>query len=254
MSSHGAASPPSPAQPSAAGWKGLPVWVRASVIAMLAIVVAHALDGWMYDHFRIDGVYEEDWGRMLRVMGFVPLWFLAAIALRLEERPARTRRPWLIALTPAVAGLAGELLKLLLRRERPYALEGQYSFRPFDERTFSSSGLALPSTHAVVAFGAAAILSRIFPRAWPVWWTLAWGCALTRVAAGRHFLSDVVVAAVVGWAIGAAAWSLYRAKTAQPLAQLDDSGRLSLATTFDISTKETPHDQGASLRRHHDGV
>lgn len=231
------------------GW-----WVRPTAIALVAIVVAHALDGWMYHHFRVDDVYGEDWGRMLRVMGFLPLWFAAAIALRLEERPARTRRPWLIALTPAVAGLAGELLKLLLRRERPAVLDGRYSFRPFDERTLSSSGLALPSSHAIVAFGAAAILSRIFPRAWPVWWALAWGCALTRVAAGAHFLSDVVVSAVVGWAIGAAAWSLYHAKPAHPVAQAEESRRLSLATTFTISTKETPHGQGASLRRDHDGV
>lgn len=178
--------------------------LRMLAIALAAIVVAHLLDGWMYRHFRVEDIYGTDWGRMLRVVGFLPLWFVAAVALWLQERPARTRRPLLLALSPGLAGLAGELFKLLLRRERPGAHNGLYFFRPFDERTFSTSGLALPSSHAIVAFGGAAILSRLFPRAWPVWWGLAWGCALSRVAAGTHFFSDVVLSAILGWSVGAA--------------------------------------------------
>jgi membrane-associated phospholipid phosphatase len=178
--------------------------LRLLVIAVSAIVVAHLLDGWMYRNFRVDDIYGTDWGRMLRVVGFVPLWFVAAVALWLHELPARTRRPLLLALSPALAGLAGEVFKLLLRRERPGAHDGLYFFRPFDERTFSTSGLALPSSHAIVAFGGAAVLSKLFPRAWPVWWGLAWGCALSRVAAGAHFLSDVVLSAILGWSVAAA--------------------------------------------------
>jgi membrane-associated phospholipid phosphatase len=184
--------------------------LRLFAIAALAIAVAHLLDGWMYLYFRMEDIYGTDWGRMLRVVGFVPLWFVAALALRLHERPARTRRPLLLALSPALAGLVGEVFKLLLRRERPGAHDGLYFFRPFGERTFSTSGLALPSSHAVVAFGGAAILSKLFPRAWPVWWGLAWGCALSRVAAGAHFLSDVVLSAVLGWAVAAGLQRTFR--------------------------------------------
>lgn len=191
--------------------------VRWFVVVAVAIALAHILDGWAYQNFRVEDVYGHDWGRMLRVMGFLPLWLVAAFALWLHERHDPTGRPLLLALSPALAGLAGELLKLILRRERPGAHDGMYHFRPFDERTFSSSGLAMPSSHAVVAFGAAAILSRIFPRAWLVWWALAWGCALTRVAAGAHFLSDVVVSAVVGWATAAGLWALYQKRRAHGL-------------------------------------
>ncbi|MGH7469575.1 MAG: phosphatase PAP2 family protein [Longimicrobiales bacterium] len=184
-------------------------------VALAAIVLAHLLDGWTYRNVRVENIYSEDWGRMLRVMGFLPLWFMAAIALWLHERPATWRRPLMLALSPALAGLAAELLKLLLRRERPNAHDGLYYFRPFTERTFSTGGLALPSSHAVVAFGAAAILSRLFPRARTIWWALAWGCGLTRVAAGAHFVSDVVVAAIVGWLVGAGVWKwLSRSKAA----------------------------------------
>jgi membrane-associated phospholipid phosphatase len=88
---------------------------------------------------------------------------------------------------------------------------GEYIFRAWSERTFSSGGLGMPSSHAVVAFGAAAMLSRLFPRARPVWWLLGWGCGLTRVLHGRHFVSDVVLAAIVGWLIAALLWSKWPA-------------------------------------------
>jgi membrane-associated phospholipid phosphatase len=179
------------------------------VAAVAAIVVAHLLDPFAFRYIRVERVYEKDWGRMLRVMGFVPLWLSAAMALALHERtPGREllrSRAGLLAITPIAGGILAELLKLLFRRLRPGEL-GEYVLRPFTERTFSTGGLGLPSSHALVAFSAAAILSRIFPRAWPVWWVLAWGCGLTRVAAGAHFLSDIVVAALVGWATGAVLW------------------------------------------------
>ena len=176
--------------------------VPLAIVGVVGIVVAHLIDPWVFGHFRLDDIYGEDWGRLLRVLGYLPLWIVLALALWLHEVPRSWQRPAALALSPAIAGIAGELLKLLLRRERPGAHDGAYYFRPFSERTFSTSGLALPSSHAVVAFGAAAILSRLFPRAWVIWWLLAWGCALSRVAAGAHFFSDVMVSAMVGWFAG----------------------------------------------------
>ena len=63
------------------------------------------------------------------------------------------------------AGIVGELLKILVRRMRPPDVGSAYAFRAFSDHPFSSRGLGFPSSHAVVAFGAAAILSRMFPRA-----------------------------------------------------------------------------------------
>lgn len=182
---------------------------RFWVVAVISIVVAHLLDPLAFRYLRIDDVYGDDMGRMLRVMGFVPLWLAAGAAVMLEERTpwrrmARSRGGMIIA-GSILGGIAAELVKLVVRRRRPYEL-GEYVFRPFTERPFSTGGLGLPSSHALVAFGAAAVLSRIYPRAWVVWWGLAWGCGLSRVAAGAHFLSDVVVAAVIGWLVGALVW------------------------------------------------
>lgn len=190
------------------------VLLRAALVALVLLVVAHLLDRWAYVTLAVDDVYGSDLGRMFRVMGFVPLWLLAAAALALHDWPLRAahgtgaalRRGLLLFGAATLSGIAGELLKLVFRRERPRAHDGEYVFRAFSERPFHSGGLGLPSTHAVVAFGAAAMLSYLFPRAWPIWWLLAAGCGLTRVAAGAHFLSDVVVAALVAAAVAALMW------------------------------------------------
>ncbi|HSJ24655.1 MAG TPA: phosphatase PAP2 family protein [Longimicrobiales bacterium] len=184
-------------------------WLVLAATAAVAVVAAHLLDPLAFQYIRIANVNEEDWGRMLRVMGFFPLWITAAAALALHDRTPFRRlvrsRAGLLFFASGLGGAVAELLKLLFRRLRPGEL-GEYAFRPFAERPFSTGGLGLPSSHALVAFAAAAILSRIFPRAWPVWWGLAWGCAFTRVASGAHFLSDTVAAALVGWVVAAGVW------------------------------------------------
>lgn len=198
-------------------------WARFAAIAAALLLASIAVDRWAFTHVVHARVYEEDWGRLLRVMGFWPLWCLASIAIALEDAPlkltrgARAARSRAVLLITGVSasGIAGELLKLLLRRERPGAHEGAYYFRPFTERTFSSSGLALPSSHAIVAFGAAMMLSRLFPRARPVWYALAIGCGLTRVLARAHFVSDITTSALAAWAITAWLWGRYERRTAR---------------------------------------
>ena len=189
--------------------------VRFLIVAVLALALAHLLDRLAFEYLRYPEVNSEDWGRLLRVMGFLPTWMLAAAALALHDRvqPWRFRRAYLLFFSPALSGLAGEILKIIIRRLRP-GETGEYVFRAFSERPFSSSGLGMPSSHAVVAFGAAAMLSRLFPRAWPVWWLLGAGCGLTRILHGKHFLSDVVLAAIVGWVVAALLWRRYASKLA----------------------------------------
>jgi membrane-associated phospholipid phosphatase len=190
--------------------------LRFAVAAGGLILVAHLLDPWAQTHFVYADVYDEDWGRLLRVMGFYPLWLLAGIALLLTDWPevrcwvtrrACARRALLLVAAPALGGLLAEVGKLLFRRLRPGEIPGEYVFRAFSERPLYSGGLGLPSSHTLVAFAAAAILARLFPRAAPVWFLLAIGCGLTRVAAGAHYLSDVTVAGVLGWVT---AWGVWR--------------------------------------------
>ena len=97
---------------------------------------------------------------------------------------------------------------------RPPDVGSAYAFRAFSDHPLSSRGLGFPSSHAVVAFGAAAILSRMFPRARVVWYAAAVGCAVSRLLAHAHYLSDVVAAALIGIAVAALLWR-YRAPSFQ---------------------------------------
>lgn len=186
---------------------------RALAITLVAVLVTTAADPWVYLNVHDPRVYERDWGRLLRVMGFLGTWLAMALAVRLLEggEPARVprarRRANLLFWSAAAGGLAAEVLKLLLRRERPGLHDGLYGFRPFDERTWSTSGLALPSSHTMVAFAGAAMLARLYPRARWVGYALAAGCGITRVMSRAHFASDVALGAGVGWLV---TWAIAR--------------------------------------------
>jgi membrane-associated phospholipid phosphatase len=185
---------------------------RNLVLALFAIAIAFLGDRWAYDHAVLAVVYDRDWGRLLRIFGFVPTWILIALGLWLHERGGfahARRRAMLIVGSTLAAGIAAEVLKLLLRRERPVAHDGDYFFRAFGERTFSTGGLALPSSHVMVAFGGAAMLAHMYPRTRWLWYIVAAGCALTRVLARAHFLSDVVVAALAALATTAWLWNRF---------------------------------------------
>ena len=58
------------------------------------------------------------------------------------------------------------------------------------------------------------MLARLYPRAPWVFFVLAAGCGITRILARAHFLSDVVLAAGLGWVV---AFALDRRWPAQPV-------------------------------------
>ncbi len=196
-----------------AGHARRPLAARAAIalVITLAFVLLPAFgDKWVFDHWSNPNVYGTEWGRLLRVMGWWPTWLIASVALYLHRRagdPAAAKRDaWLLAGSPALAGILCEIMKLLIRRERPGLWNGESVFRSFAEHPWSTAGLATPSSHTMVAFGALTMMARLFPRASWVWYALAWGCGLTRILDHAHFVSDVTFAAVLGWAV---AWGLY---------------------------------------------
>ena len=183
-----------------------PAWGRWLLVSGAAIVAAHLLDDVAWRTVRVPGVYEKDWGRLLRSMGFLPTWLLLALAwwLQQEERPTRKTGTTLLVLGPLLGGLAAELLKLLVRRLRPDPELFGYAFRSFTDGPWSNRGMGMPSSHTLVAFAGAFALARLFPRARWVFYLLAGGCGLSRVMATAHYLSDTVVAACVAWGVVAA--------------------------------------------------
>ena len=184
-------------------------WLVFACIAVVALVIAHLLDVYAWQQLRDPRILEKELGRLLRMIGYVPTWLIVAIALWAHDRGDADQRSsgwgWrggLVLLAPLLGGALAEVLKMVLRRLRPSADVFAYAWRPFSEDPFSTRGLGMPSSHTMVAFAGAAALSRVFPQSWGLWYLLAAGCAATRVLAVGHFLSDTVVAALLGYVVG----------------------------------------------------
>ncbi len=213
-------------------------WWTAAAIGAGAILVAHLLDGAVWESLRDPRVNDRDWGRLLRSMGYLPLWIVAAVAVLLHGAgneaagggagsPVAGARLWrlacrralLLLFGPAVSGLVAETVKLLVRRLRPDPERFAYVFRAFGDDTFSTRNLGMPSSHVMVAFGGAFALAYLYPRTRWVWFVLAAGCAATRVLALGHFLSDTVVAAVLSWIVVSVMHARILAGTLEPQSQ-----------------------------------
>lgn len=175
-------------------------WQRWLLLAVIATVLAHVLDPLAWK-LTLPGVNDKDLGRLLRIQGYLPTWGLLALAWWLETgNPVRRRQgTLLLLLAPTLGGALAELLKLFFRRLRPDPEHFGYAFRAFNDGLFSNRGMGLPSSHVLVACGGAFALALLFPRARWLFYTLAAGCAATRVLAHGHFLSDTVVAAALAW-------------------------------------------------------
>lgn len=183
-------------------------WLFVAIVAA-GLVAALKLDALVEPVLADPQAHLHDWHRMLRVMGYVPLWLIASVIFALHDWPRtvglpllrRLRRGLILTVATLGAGAGAEVLKLVVRRERPEFSEGagEYAFRSIFEGLISNRGLGFPSSHAAVAFAAAFALGAMLPRTRLVWLLLATGCGYTRLADGAHHLSDVYFGAVVGY-------------------------------------------------------
>ncbi|WP_411282238.1 phosphatase PAP2 family protein [Gemmatimonas sp.] len=187
-------------------------WIRLLIVAVVALAVAHALDSVVWRSARLLTVNDKDWGRLLRSMGYLPTWGVIALGYWLQQRDVPRRAvnanayAYALVLGPALGGGIAELLKLAIRRLRPNPDLFEYVFRPFADGPLSNRGMGMPSSHVLVAFTGAAVMAQLYPPARWLWYTLAVGCAVTRVLALGHFLSDTVAAAALGIIVGRWVW------------------------------------------------
>lgn len=178
------------------------------VVAVAGFAVATVLDRPVHTALAAGRFHlPEDVWQFFNAIGYMPVWWLAVLAYLLCDT-ARYRefglggvvhRARFVVLAVLLAGLVGEIMKVTVRRERPLE-HGEYRFRVWGPGWDDSSGLALPSTHACVAFAGALALCALHPRAAPVWLALGLGCAWARLQVQAHFLSDVFAGGVIGLA------------------------------------------------------
>lgn len=171
--------------------------------------VAHLADHWAYHHWLGSRSEYSDWHRMLRVLGFMPLWLILALLLaaydmdklRTMRWPDALARPILLVASPIVAGALAAILKVISRRQRPEHGYGDWTWRPWTDGPFDGGGIGLPSGHTAVAMAGMLMLAYFFPRGRLVFIALGVGCAMTRVMASAHFVSDVVMSILVAVAV-----------------------------------------------------
>ena len=146
---------------------------------------------------------------MLKEAGYFQTWIIVSAALLLMDLPKKikgsynylTRAVFLLS-SSLLSGLTAEILKLIIRRERPQPLyyDGA-NFREWTGAWWKSNNLGTPSSHAMVAWGAAWALSILFPQARIVWIFIAVGCSLSRMVHQAHLLGDVYIAGVFSYII-----------------------------------------------------
>jgi membrane-associated phospholipid phosphatase len=110
-----------------------------------------------------------------------------------------TGRELLTALV--IESISGEILKIGLGRFRPYTNRGPATFHPL---TLNDASASLPSGHTMTAFVLSAVLSERINN--PYISCGLYGCALLtateRIYSDNHWLSDAVLGAILGTAIG----------------------------------------------------
>ena len=72
-----------------ASWRSI---VRALGVTAVLTGLAWMADGWVYAHWYDPKVYDRDWGRLLRIIGFLATWLALAVAIALQEGAEPARR------------------------------------------------------------------------------------------------------------------------------------------------------------------
>lgn len=151
---------------------------------------------------RLNDLEGRDWYRALRVAGTLWVWAPLCIAVFVQAREPSDRDGVVRTLGAAiVGGLAASIIEFVAGRLRPNQAGGAHVFRGIVGRFDNTHDLAFPSSHAAVAFAAAFMVWRVWPRAGVVALVVACGCGWTRMLSGAHFATDVLGAAVLGYAV-----------------------------------------------------
>ncbi len=206
------------------------IWLFGTVAVVAGFVLLTFLDARIYHAIGPTLASREHldtqlWYLILRHTGSLWTWLIIGIGLSLFDRirhaqqsraPAKPAGPpppplrgVYLAISAGASGLAAELLKLVIGRERPATIQTLesgvealvyqgYQFRGLFSGFADGSNLGLPSSHAATAAGGAFALALLFPRVGLLAVGLAVGCGISRLLTGAHFATDVYAGLVLG--------------------------------------------------------
>ena len=143
---------------------------------------------------------ESDWILIPSLIGWLGGWLLS-LGTRERMKQVATRFAAIsgfIFVGVGLPSLAATLLKRALGRGRPetWTAELPLSFQPMNWTAWDHQ--SFPSGHATTAFALAAVLAFLWPKTfWPAL-LFAVLVALSRVAIGAHYPTDIAAGAVLG--------------------------------------------------------
>jgi membrane-associated phospholipid phosphatase len=100
-----------------------------------------------------------------------------------------------------IGGGIAELIKIVVERERPFQTNNPYVFHGLVKPSLYNS---FPSGHTFDAFAIATVISQNVKNKWwniPIY-AAATGVALSRVHDNKHWASDVMMGAAIGYCVG----------------------------------------------------
>ena len=134
------------------------------------------------------------------------------------------------------------LTKVAARRIRPYLYNTSFSVEARHALGGNDAYFSFLSGHVVSAFTAATFLSKVMTdiHGDSIWTKLLWGSSLTaaaitgfaRVKAGKHYPTDVIASAVVGFAIGYLIPTLHKKKKGDKVSLIISPNRIGFAMQF----------------------
>lgn len=175
------------------------VW---GIVIILAIIISFYFDAEIVKgvSFLRNAVFDDFFlGVSFISSDIIIFFFLTSLFLWRENK-----RKWILPLwaTLALSAIIGFILKIAVQRQRPYQL-GIVSVLPILEKASHSLwNFSFPSFHAMLVFCAIPILASQFKKFKYIWIVFAALIGFSRIYFGVHFLSDVIVGGILGYALG----------------------------------------------------
>jgi len=190
-------------------WKKL--CMGAAVVVLLCLACVFWLDKTLFAFVRFfDGAALRAVGAAgnfrLVVMASAAIFFATAAARIWRRHSGLSVLGWLrnlnitmlyVMSSVMLAGAVSGVLKIIIGRMRPVLWEvlGQTGFYPMHREWVFNS---MPSRHAAVGFAALAVIGLLYPKYKTPVWIAAIMIGLSRIAAGAHWPSDVLLGAFIG--------------------------------------------------------